>query len=58
MRRTSLDTSLDMLMKPQTQSLAHSAGTMRHHNKSKMFNYSELIVCTLCNRTDSVKSTE
>ncbi|XP_026321262.1 protein KIAA0556-like isoform X2 [Hyposmocoma kahamanoa] len=37
-RRTSLDTSLDVLTKPQSHSLAHSAGTMRHHNKSYLQN--------------------
>ncbi|XP_049875890.1 katanin-interacting protein-like [Pectinophora gossypiella] len=32
-RRTSLDTSMDLLMKPHVPSAAHSAGTLRHHNK-------------------------
>ncbi|XP_028178401.1 protein KIAA0556-like [Ostrinia furnacalis] len=30
-RRTSLDTTLDMMMKPSMQNVAHSAGTLRHN---------------------------
>ncbi|KAI5638468.1 hypothetical protein NE865_08934 [Phthorimaea operculella] len=33
-RRTSLDTSMDLLVKPHVHSTAHSAGTFRNHNKS------------------------
>ncbi|XP_059048687.1 katanin-interacting protein-like [Achroia grisella] len=37
-RRTSLDGTLDMLMKPQMQPLALSAGTIRHNNGYTMQN--------------------
>ncbi|XP_050347739.1 protein KATNIP homolog [Nymphalis io] len=33
-RRTSLDTTMDLLLKPQKQQVAHSAGTLRHNHNN------------------------
>ncbi|XP_064073614.1 katanin-interacting protein-like [Vanessa tameamea] len=34
MRRTSLDTTMDLLLKPQKQQVAHSAGTLRYNHNN------------------------